>query len=162
MKVDEGFRAMYEREFTPVYRAAYMLCGDPSMAEDATQEAFARALVRWRRLGEQPWVGGWVTTTALNIARRQMRRRSPLRAQPTPVADPGADIDLVRGIRRLPRRQQEAIVLHYLHDMTVADTAIAIACGPGTVKTHLSRARVALAEALSDDESSNPRSRDRG
>lgn len=161
MKVDEGFQAMYEREFPTVFRAVRLLCGDPALAEDATQEAFARALARWRRLGSQPWVGGWVTTTALNVARRQLRRRPPLPAEPAAEPDREAEIDLVRGIRRLPPRQQEAVVLHYLHDLPVEDTAAVMGCDAGTVKTHLSRARAALAGALSaDDESSDPRSRD--
>ena len=161
MRVDEGFQEMYEREFPTVFRAVRLLCGDPALAEDATQEAFARALARWRRLGSQRWVAGWVTTTALNVARRQLRRRPPLPATSAGESDREAEMDLVRGIRRLPPRQQEAVILHYLHDLPVADTATVMGCDAGTVKTHLSRARAALAEALdADDEPSDPKSHD--
>ena len=163
MKVDEGFRAMYEREFPSVYRAASMLCGDPSLAEDATQEAFARALARWRRLSRQPWVAGWVTTTALNVARRQMRSRPALPPQPAEVPDREAELDLLTGIRALPSRQQEAIALFYLVDLTVVEAAAVMGCDVGTVKTHLARARATLARVLrdGDDEPSDPRSRGR-
>jgi RNA polymerase sigma-70 factor (ECF subfamily) len=57
---------------------------------------------------------------------------------------------VVEAIRGLPPRQQEAVALHYLLDLTVADTATAMGVDEGTVKTHLSRAREALARALDD------------
>jgi RNA polymerase sigma factor (sigma-70 family) len=161
VKVDEGFRVMYEREFPTVYRAVRLLCGDPALAEDATQEAFARALARWRRLGSQPWAAGWVTTTALNVARRQLRRRVTPPAEAPSEPDREGILDLVTAIRRLASRQQEAIVLHYLLDLPVAETAASMGCDAGTVKTHLSRARATLARALgADDDQSDPRSRD--
>ncbi len=152
MRVDTGFRDLYEREFPAVFRAVFLLCGDPQLAEDATQEAFARALTRWRRLRDQPWVAGWVATTAFNVARRQLRRAPS--SQPTPQdrheGSHDERLDLYDAIRELPARQQEAVALHYLLDLPVAETAAAMACDEGTVKTHLSRARSALALALAD------------
>jgi RNA polymerase sigma-70 factor (ECF subfamily) len=53
-------------------------------------------------------------------------------------------LDLWRSIRALPRRQQEAVVLHYVADLPVSEVAAAMRCGEGTVKAHLSRARAAL------------------
>ena len=51
-------------------------------------------------------------------------------------------------IQKLPARQREAFLLRYLHDMDVAETAIAMGCSEGSVKTHSSRATHALAQAL--------------
>ena len=133
-----------------MYRAAFALCGDRATAEDATQEAFARALERWSRLRDVTWVRGWITTTALNVVRRAMRRRSTARNEahggPEETEPAGRDdvLDLWRSIRALPRRQQEAVVLHYVADLPVSEVAAAMRCGEGTVKAHLSRARVAL------------------
>jgi RNA polymerase sigma factor (sigma-70 family) len=149
VNVDPGFEALYEREFASVFRAAFLLCGDRSTAEDATQEAFARALVRWRRLAGQPWAAGWVMTTAMNIARRGMRRRpAPVEDPVPPGPDDDARLDVRRALGRLPARQQEAVALHYLLDLSVADTAAAMGVAEGTVKAHLSRARQGLAEPL--------------
>jgi RNA polymerase sigma-70 factor (ECF subfamily) len=53
-------------------------------------------------------------------------------------------------IRSLPPRQQEAVALHYLVDLPVADVAVAMGIDEGTVKTHLFRARTAIAAALAD------------
>ena len=152
MTVDPAFRDLYEREFAAVFRAALLLSGDRRLAEDAAQEAFARALARWRRLRSHPSPGGWVTTTALNVARRQLRRRPE---GPQPERDvPGIEDRLVlhEAIRALPARQQEAVTLHYLLDVPVTETAAAMGIDVGTVKTHLSRARAALHEALRDDD----------
>jgi RNA polymerase sigma-70 factor (ECF subfamily) len=153
LKVDRRFAELYQAEFAAVYRACYALCGDRQLAEDAAQEAFARALERWRRLRERPWAAGWVVTTALNVVRRSLRRRG---AEPRPepgTGQAGTDgaedrLDLIRAIRALPARQQEAVVLHYVADLPVSDVAEAMGVETGTVKAHLARAREALARTL--------------
>jgi RNA polymerase sigma-70 factor (ECF subfamily) len=131
-----------------VFRAASVVSGDRHVAEDATQEAFARALARWRRLGKEPWVAGWVTTTAINVARRQLRRRPPIEGPSGHGSDPETALDVRSAIRGLPRRQQQAVVLHHLLSLPLAETAHAMGCREGTVKAHLSRARAALATSL--------------
>jgi RNA polymerase sigma-70 factor (ECF subfamily) len=139
---------MYEAEFANVFRAVALVCGDRGIAEDATQEAFARALARWRRLRDAPWAAGWVTTTAINVARRQLRR-SPLPPDaPAGEPDREAALDVRAAIRHLPSRQQEAVALHYLLDLPIAHAASAMGCDEGTVKTHLSRARARLTRLL--------------
>jgi RNA polymerase sigma-70 factor (ECF subfamily) len=144
VSVDPRFQELYEREYEPVFRATYLLCGDRRAAEDSTQEAFARCLERWGRLKDQPWVAGWVTSTALNHARKALRRRREPEAGRSGDHDPDVAVDLWRAIRSLPRRQQEAIVLHYAIDLAVAEVAAVMGCSEGAVKSHLSRAREAL------------------
>jgi RNA polymerase sigma-70 factor (ECF subfamily) len=51
-------------------------------------------------------------------------------------------------IQRLPRRQREAFIMRYWQDMDVAETAAAMGCSEGSVKTHCSRATHTLASAL--------------
>jgi RNA polymerase sigma-70 factor, ECF subfamily len=148
MRIDPGFEQMYRAEYGSVFRAVYLLCGDRTMAEDATQEAFARALERWRRLEGRTWAMGWVVTTALNVARRGLRRnRVPVVADKS-APDPDELLDLRRAVRALPPRQQEAVVLHYLQDLTVHDVARAMGAAPGTVKAHLFKARETMAGLL--------------
>jgi RNA polymerase sigma-70 factor (ECF subfamily) len=53
-------------------------------------------------------------------------------------------------VRRLPRRQREAVVLMYVEGLTRAEIAAAMGVSTETVKTHLDRARSFLAEALED------------
>jgi RNA polymerase sigma-70 factor, ECF subfamily len=143
VKTDPAFERFYTSEAKAVFTAVYLMCRDRQLAEDATQEAFARALERWECLEPQPWAAGWVTTTALNVARRSLRRR---RAWPMPreLHDPEEAVDLWTAVRDLPRRQQEAVVLHYRMGVPVHEIAQILGCKEGTVRTHLARAREAL------------------
>jgi RNA polymerase sigma-70 factor (ECF subfamily) len=144
LNADPAFRQLYEAEAPAVFQAVYLLCRDRGVAEDATQEAFARALERWGRLRDQAWVGGWVMSTALNVARRSLRRRRP---QPEPSLDErdvDAAVDMWRAVRALPLRQQQAVVLRYRADLSMDEIGAAMGCDPGTVRTHLARAREAL------------------
>lgn len=146
---------MYEHAFPTVYRVAYRFCGRREPAEDATQEAFARAFERWGRLRGEPWVVGWVVTTALNVLRLAARRTGQSareEAEPSGEPDVEAALDLWRAIADLPRRQAEAVILHYLLDMPVADVAAAMGCRDGTAKTHLDRARRRLVRVLEPSE----------
>jgi RNA polymerase sigma-70 factor (ECF subfamily) len=144
-----------------VFRAAYALCGDRELAQDATQEAFARALSRWRRLRGERWAAGWVMTTALNVARRSLRRGAPPpEPEPTPtVSHPDVEmlLDLRVAVRALPRRQQTAVVLYYLAGLPVAEVAGTMGCREGTVRAHLAKARTSLARDLGDLRSPRPR-----
>jgi RNA polymerase sigma-70 factor, ECF subfamily len=149
VKVDTRFERLYRKEFPAVFRTAYLVSGHRQLAEDATQEAFARALERWRRLAGEPWAAGWVTSTAINVAKRALRRRRlpDLPQEGTEMALIER-VDLHRAIGALPVRQQQAVILHYISDLPLKDVAQAMGCRDGTVKAHLARARKALATAL--------------
>jgi RNA polymerase sigma-70 factor (ECF subfamily) len=153
VRIEPEFREFYEREYPTVLRAAFLLARDRSAAEDATQEAFARALERWDRLRGHDWVGGWVMRTAMNCIRRVRgrdgRRSSSSDAAVADPAAPSVDVegraDLWNAVARLPRRQREATVLFYALDLPVEEVAAAMGCSEGAVKAHLFKARAALA-----------------
>jgi RNA polymerase sigma-70 factor (ECF subfamily) len=151
--VEFSFAQLYQAEQDKVFRVIWAFCGDRTIAEDATQEAFVRALERWPRLREQPWVVGWIISTALNVARRLQRRRWSHWIESAPVgmareADTTGAVELWQVVRRLPRRQREAVALHYLADLSVAEVARLMGCREGTVKAHLAHARRALRAQL--------------
>ena len=149
---EEEFREAYERLFPLAFRVGYRFSGDRQGAEDAAQEALARAFQRWARLRGQPWIAGWVLTTTLNILRKE---RPTLRSFPQGETDPidiETSLDLWAAVRRLPKRQAQAIVLHYLADLSIADAATAMGCREGTAKAHLDRARKRLAASIESEQ----------
>lgn len=145
------FAGFYRGELPRVFRAAYLLTGDRQLAMDVAQEAFERAFARWRRLSGEAWSGGWVMTTALNLARRRLRgRREVVGPDPDTTAS-GPDesrVDLVRALAALPFRQRQALVLHYVGDLDTAAVAEVMRVSEGTVKAHLAQGRAALRRKL--------------
>ena len=146
------FEDFYAAEFARVLNSAFAFSGDRDAATDATQEAFARAFARWRRLSRQEWVGGWVTTTALNVLRRRYRdeARSPVRIDDRTSHDMHGRVDLLRALRALPVRQREAAVLFYVADLPLHAVAQVMGLSDGAVKSHLARAREGLRVGLEE------------
>jgi len=146
VKADPEFGALYKREFRAVFQATYLLSGRRELAEDATQEAFARALQRWPRLRGRPWAGGWVMTTAMNLTRRSLRKSRPAEEASRDLNDLDQDIDLWVAVRKLPPREGEALILHYRADLSTEQVAKLMGCAPSTVRAHLARGRSRLRE----------------
>ncbi len=136
-----------------------LTAGSRAAAEDAVQEAVARAWERSQR-GDQPIqsLPAWVTRVAVNLTHSRWRRiRAEARGRErmeTPRAPADADerLDVERALAALPRRQREATVLRYYVGLDVAEVAAALGVTEGTAKTTLFRARQALAAALGERE----------
>lgn len=148
--MSDDFGDFYAASFRKVERAARAFCGDTDVAHDSTQEAFARAFARWWRVRRSEHPEAWVTRTALNLAKRHFRNASRIHP-PTEGSAPsptGERLDVLTALRSLPDRQREAIVLHYIVDMSVHSVAHAMGISDGAVKAHLSKARSALRQPL--------------
>lgn len=122
------------------------------MASDATQEAFGRAYARWSRLSKHPWAGGWVATTALNVCRKELKRRARsaprLAGEAAPGRDLSQELDVVAALGRLPFRQRQAVVLFYWSDLQIAAVADLMNISESAVRAHLTHARGALKKTL--------------
>jgi RNA polymerase sigma-70 factor, ECF subfamily len=165
-RFDEAALAeLYDRYGGAAYGLALRVLRDPTLAEDAVQEAFLhvwRSAERFER--GRAKVGTWVLTfvhrRAVDLVRREERRRTePVDSTPTPSA-PGADEDADRrskreivqdALRRLPPEQREAIELAYYGGFTQSELAEKLGEPLGTIKsrmfTGLQRLRVLLDEA---------------
>ncbi|HVF52372.1 MAG TPA: sigma-70 family RNA polymerase sigma factor [Actinomycetota bacterium] len=156
MEAGLDFSTFYRAEYQRVFKAIVLSCGDRDMAHEVTQDAFAHAYVRWRRLSRKEWAGGWVMTTALNMMRKEGKRRSTFSPNVAEGAHPveslnAKDLDLVKALRGLAPRQRTAVVLHYLEDMPVDMIATQMHIAPGTVKALLFQARKNLQKDLRDE-----------
>jgi RNA polymerase sigma-70 factor (ECF subfamily) len=152
---DDGFDAYFLRNYGRLVAELHSIVGSVADAEDAVQEAFARASVRWERLRDYDHPDAWVRRVALNLAAsslRRSRRRLVAYRQvgvPPPAPPPGEDtVVLAQALGRLRRRHREVLVLHYLAELSVEEMARVLRIPVGTVKGRLFRARAALEREL--------------
>jgi RNA polymerase sigma-70 factor (ECF subfamily) len=159
MERDE-LRLFVERDYARVVAALGWACGDRVAAEDAVQDVLA---TEWLRSNHVHNVPAWVTRAALNRLRSTARRRGAearaverLGQASMLLVEVPAPFDplLAEELHRLPPRQREIVVLHYLLDMSVADISDTLGITDGTVKTQLHRARSSLRARLSSGDPS--------
>ena len=148
---------VYAGSFRRLVVQLYAVTGDLSEAQEVVQEAFVRALADPRGFAELHNPEAWLRRVAVNVARTRYRRRQALdrllhRAGPPPVVpDPSPEhVELMAAMRRLPVGQRHALALHYLADLPIEEVARTLDVSVGTVKSRLSRGRVALAALLAE------------
>lgn len=151
------FEAFYAREHSAVLGLAYTLSGSRSASEELAQDAFADAYRRWDVIGRYDDPGAWVRRAVANRSVSRWRRRSAelraltrlgaRRAEPLPPLEP-ADHEFWAAVRSLPARQAQSIALRYLDDLSVAQIADVLDVAESTVRVHLHRGRLALAQKL--------------
>lgn len=159
--VDEQEFVAFVRERGDVLlRFSRRLIPDAGEAEDALQTALLRLTAHWPK--DHP--EAYVRAALVNLAKDRARRRH-LVAVPTQVQLDGAVIDLDYAdaveaqarlddvLSTLPPRQRIAVVLRVLDGLSEAETAAAMGCSPGTVKSNLARgldkARTAMSACTS-------------
>jgi RNA polymerase sigma-70 factor (ECF subfamily) len=166
MSRELDLRDLYAASAGRLVAQVYGLTGDLAEAQDAVQEAFAKAVARPSLLLGVDNPEAWLRTVAINTARSRHRRRVFLdrvvrtgRLRPAdPVPPISADhVALVAALQTLPRATRETIVLHHIADLPVADVAAALGCSVEAVRTRLVRGRRALARHLEDTNRENSR-----
>jgi RNA polymerase sigma-70 factor (ECF subfamily) len=158
----KAFALLVKRWNPRLFAHAWRLLGDPDAARDAVQDGWAEIVRSLPRLAETSAFPAWAyrivsRRCARAIGRAIDRRRleAAVAAEPPPEAESGAGRDsdrLRRAIAALPPEQRAAIALYHLEEMSVAETAVALAVPAGTVKTRLMHARRKLRAALEGDE----------
>ena len=153
---DEEFREFMRGRWPAMVRLAYGLTGDLGHAEDVAQAAFARAYASWSRVARTGDPDAYVRRIVINENHSRFRRRrvaeslvdavpEPSRQRRADTADSLSDSEaLLKALRRLGPRQRAVIVLRFWMDMSEAETAAALGCSIGTVKSQASRALAAL------------------
>lgn len=158
MRDSAEFVTFYQATGPRIVGQVYLMVGDRAEAEDAVAEAYARAWQRWGAVSGYADPAAWVRTVAYRIAvsswRRAIRRRRAhdQARHPLTVPAPGPDnAALLDALRQLPATQRQAIVLHHLAGLTVAEIASETGSSDSAVKARLVRGRAALAALLGDD-----------
>lgn len=132
-------------------------CGDWALADDLAQETF---LTAWEKIGDlapdanvRAWlcgIGYNKTLTALRSARRARQREADYQeaAPVTGAPHPADKVALDRAMAELPLEQRAAVALCLAGDFSHAEAAEVLALPLGTVKSHVTRGRARLLQAL--------------
>ena len=148
-----AFDLFLERYQHKVFRLVYSILKETAKAEEVTQDIF---LKMWQVLPDydgRAALSTWIYTIARNTSLSALRAESyrktlSIEGHDTPAVPPDSgmrQIEIQQLLDRLPIVQQEVITLYYLQDRSVEDVANMLGLPEGTVKSHLHRARRAMA-----------------
>ena len=154
----QAFERLLDLYEGKVFRMAVMFLRDRGRAEEVTQDIFLKL---WRvlptydgRAALSTWLYTIARNTCLSAIRAEVHRKTlPLDWIAEPVAAGGGNlntIELRRCLERLPEIQRDVITLFYLQEKSVGEVARMLDLPEGTVKSHLHRARVALAVLIKE------------
>ena len=156
MDRDGEFTAYFAARADAMRATAYLLCGDWHRAEDLVQLAFVRLYRVWHRVSGRDRLDGYtrqiVVRAFLDETRRGFFHRE--RVTDRPPEGTGSDcgpedrVVLMAALAQVPARQRTALVLRFWEDLSVEETAVAMRCSVGTVKSQTSRGLAALRALL--------------
>ena len=158
MRAEVGF-AGFVREHTPaLVRTAYLLTGNAHAAEELVQDTLVRLYPKWERVetAELPlaYVRRALTNGFINHQRRASRHEYAYEDVPERLDERDAFGQLVdrdeiwSRLGTLPERQRAALVLRFFEDMSDEESALALDCRVGTVRSLISRGLAALREQM--------------
>jgi RNA polymerase sigma-70 factor (ECF subfamily) len=152
---DDLFRAHRQR----LVDSLTLVAGNRERADDAVQEAFVKAHLKWRKIRRYDDPIGWVRRVAINRLKDEHRsegrkQRAVERLANRPAQDAtdghldGTLDDMTARIQQLPRQQRLCIALFYIGELSVAEIANDLDIAEGSVKSHLHDGRRALRKRL--------------
>lgn len=155
----EEVEGLYRTLREDLVRLAGLLLDEPGACEEVVQDAFVALHLH---SVDPDRVPAYLRSAVLNGARSRLRRRrvADRLGRIRPGSPPTPEDESILGdrraavlaaVRRLPRRQQEVVVLRYWLELSEAEIAATLHISAGSVKTHASRALAAVARTLGDD-----------
>jgi RNA polymerase sigma-70 factor, ECF subfamily len=157
----DAFEELFRRHWRRAHRAAFLVIGDATAAEDIAQEAFlaaVRALDRFDRSRPfGPWLHRITVNRAIDFARARSLRAESEWADEYASAASSVELDEISGelltaLRSLSPDHRAVVVLRYVLDYTPGEIASMLEVPRGTVNSRLRRALDNLRPAVTDDE----------
>jgi RNA polymerase sigma-70 factor (sigma-E family) len=156
--IDEYVRFLSSR-LPRLHRAAYLLCGDRHRAEDIVQATALNLYLKWRQVNAADNMDGYLHRMLVRELLGQNRGRwarvlltDRLPEKPVaPSESPEIHDAVLAGLTHLPAGQRAVLVLRFFSDLSVAETASALNCSEGNVKSQTARGLVTLRRLMSAD-----------
>jgi RNA polymerase sigma factor (sigma-70 family) len=144
------FEAVYRRRWADLVRLGFLIVGSRAVAEELTQDAFARLLPRLDQVDNPD---GFLHTTLVRLCSTWLSRRGMEEGrlgrigEPAPLGDHQLD-DTWAALDRLRPERRTVLVLRYYQDLPIAEIATLVGCPPATVRTRLHRGLADLRKVL--------------
>ncbi|KRF13864.1 RNA polymerase subunit sigma-70 [Nocardioides sp. Soil797] len=156
---DGDFTEFVTATWPGLYRTGYLLLGDHELAEDLAQTALAKTYAAWSRIEHAAAAPAYARRTLINTASGWFRKKGWRNELPTETipetgyaSDPSTRPAVIDALGQLPPRQRAVVVLRFYEDLSVAETAEALGCSAGTVKSQtfeaFAKLRVLLGDAI--------------
>lgn len=156
---------LVDRYYERIYLFMRAVGHDRQISEDLTQETFLRAWYHIGQLREGKALNGWLFRIAGNVSRLHRRRLKGKDSVSLDSVEPPADgvdgsleagqqeqLDRVKeAVERLPWKLRQAVVLHYMQQLTITEAADAAGIREGTLKSRLNRGLEALRKEVPDE-----------
>ena len=165
----EAYGQLYDHYVTGIFRFIYARVGTTQLAEDLTAETFLRAL---RSLNTFQWrgkdFGAWLTVIARNVTNdhyKVRRTRSEVSSDTLPDRpDPGrgpeedtlaslSNEELMEAVSNLPVDQRDCVLMRFVQELSIAETAQVLGRSEGAIKQLQLRALRSLAKMLTSEAS---------
>lgn len=161
---EDEFREFARAQAKPLRRSAYLLCGDWHLADDLVQATLIKLHGAWPRILRHhlpvSYARKILLRTWLDERRRPWRRREQRDGTVPEVADrtagpaalheqAGLRAELFDTMAALPPRQRAVLVLRYFEALSIAETAAALGCTEGTVKSQANRGLASMRARMS-------------
>lgn len=158
---DRAVTALYRTHYRSLVRLAALLLRDVSAAEEVVQDSFVAMHGGWPRLRDSDKALSYLRQSVVNRSRSVLRHRMVVdrlasqlapdtpRGEQEDISQPERSGALIQGLRALPARQREVLVLRYYGDLSEAQIAAAMGISRGAVKSHTARAMSSLRAELS-------------
>ena len=144
-----------DRHENTLFRAALAILGDVQEAEDAVQDTLLRYLEKRPEFRDREHEKAWLLKVAANrcksVLRARLRHPAVELLDVYPAPDGDGSRELMEAILSLPANQRAAVHLHYYEGYTSQEIGAILGQRPGTVRSHLSRARDALRRYLLEE-----------
>ncbi len=146
---------LVDRHENTLFRAALAILGDVQEAEDAVQDTLLRYLEQRPEFRDREHEKAWLLKVAANrcksVLRARLRHPAVELLDVYPAPDGDGSRELMEAILSLPANQRAAVHLHYYEGYTSEEIGAILGQRPGTVRSHLSRARDALRRYLLEE-----------
>ena len=157
--VDALVVSLFQQEGPSLVRLARLFVDDRNAAEDLVQEAFIRLARSAGRIEDRRKAAAYLRSIVLNLARDHNRRGLVSLRHQLPFDDRAASFEdeitlredqrrVIDGLRDLPHRQRDCLVLRYFHELGIDDIAETLGISRNSVKTHLQRGLAAMEQRL--------------